>query len=71
MKVLTQAALRRLVARLRCSVLRLNVEEGRFAATRARQQGKVLDESEKQRLRHCPFCPGCVEDEVHFLRAAA
>ena len=67
LKVLTQATLRRLVARLRCGVLRLNVEEGRFAATRARQQGKVLDESEKQRLRHCPFCPGCVEDEVHFL----
>ena len=67
--VVRQAPVRRLVTRLRCAVLRLRVEEGRYEERRAEQQGRQLTEAEKQQLRHCPICPGCVEDEVHFVMA--
>ena len=45
---------RALLGQLRCGILPLHVETGRF-------RGLALDE------RRCPFCPEEVEDECHFL----
>ena len=67
LKLVRQFPVRRLLARLRSGVLRLRLEEGRFEAARAEQRGQALEAAQKEQLRHCPFCPGCVEDEVHFV----
>ena len=64
-------AARRLLTRLRGGVLRLRVEEGRFEAQRAERRGRDLTDEQREAMRHCPFCLGRVEDEVHFVLACA
>ena len=67
LRVVRQFPMRRLVTRLRAGVLRLRLEEGRQEARRAATEGRELTAEQKLALRHCPFCPGRVESEVHFV----
>ena len=67
LRVVRQFPVRRLVTRLRAGVLRLRLEEGRQEARRAATEGRELTAEQKLALRHCPFCPGRVESEVHFV----